>query len=49
MGLDNRAGVRAVGYYDDELVRTDDGWKIASRRFTMVFLQHDLGVTRSDD
>lgn len=36
---DDRSGTRATGYYDDELVRTDDGWKIASRRFTMVLLQ----------
>ncbi|WP_336971257.1 nuclear transport factor 2 family protein [Sphingobium aromaticiconvertens] len=27
---------RAAGYYDDALVRTSDGWKIARRRFTMV-------------
>lgn len=42
MAADNRSGTRAVGYYDDELVRTDDGWKIAHRRFTMVVLQTDL-------
>jgi 3-phenylpropionate/cinnamic acid dioxygenase small subunit len=36
---DNQAGTRATGYYDDELVTTDDGWKIARRRFTLVFLQ----------
>lgn len=27
---------RATGYYDDALVRTSDGWKIARRRFTLV-------------
>ena len=27
---------RAEGYYDDALVRTSDGWKIARRRFTLV-------------
>lgn len=43
MAADNRAGVRAVGYYDDELVPTGDGWKIARRRFTMV-LQLELGL-----
>ena len=39
MGPDNVHGTRACGYYDDELARTDDGWKIARRRFTMVLLQ----------
>jgi 3-phenylpropionate/cinnamic acid dioxygenase small subunit len=39
MFADNRSGTRATGYYDDELVDTDDGWKIAVRRFTMVLLQ----------
>jgi 3-phenylpropionate/cinnamic acid dioxygenase small subunit len=29
-------GVHALGFYDDELVRTNQGWKIARRRFTMV-------------
>ena len=36
MMADNQTGVRAVGFYDDELVQTDDGWKIARRRFTLV-------------
>jgi 3-phenylpropionate/cinnamic acid dioxygenase small subunit len=39
MFADNTSGTRAVGYYDDECVRTDDGWKIAKRCFTMVLLQ----------
>jgi 3-phenylpropionate/cinnamic acid dioxygenase small subunit len=39
MGGDNRSGVRAIGYYDDELVATDDGWKIARRRFTLVYAE----------
>jgi 3-phenylpropionate/cinnamic acid dioxygenase small subunit len=39
MAPDNRSGTRAVGYYDDELVRTDDGWRIARRRFTMVLVR----------
>lgn len=38
MAPDNRTGTRAVGYYDDELVRTDGGWRIARRRFTMVLV-----------
>ena len=33
---DHRTGVHAIGFYDDELVRTDAGWKIARRRFTRV-------------
>jgi 3-phenylpropionate/cinnamic acid dioxygenase small subunit len=41
MGPDG-TGTRAVGYYDDELVATKDGWKIARRRFTMVLLQPGL-------
>src|SRR4051812_2707407 len=36
---DNSAGVRAAGYYDDELTPTHDGWKIAHRRFTPVLMQ----------
>jgi hypothetical protein len=38
MAADNAGGMRAIGYYDDELVRVDGGWKIARRRFTMVRL-----------
>jgi len=34
---DERPGLRAIGFYDDELVRTGEGWKIAHRRFTPVF------------
>lgn len=33
---DNQAGVNAWGFYDDEIVRTADGWRIARRRFTSV-------------
>lgn len=39
LGADNRAGVRAAGFYDDDLVRTDGEWRIARRRFTMVLAQ----------
>jgi hypothetical protein len=39
MGPDDQCGVRAIGFYDDVVVLTDDGWKIARRRFTMVLLQ----------
>ena len=36
MTPDGRNGISAVGYYDDELVQTSEGWKIARRRYTMV-------------
>lgn len=36
MAADNASGVNAVGFYDDDLVRTDEGWRIASRIFTTV-------------
>jgi ketosteroid isomerase-like protein len=32
----NQAGVNAWGFYDDEIVRAGDGWRIARRRFTQV-------------
>jgi 3-phenylpropionate/cinnamic acid dioxygenase small subunit len=32
----NNSGVNAAGFYDDELVRTEQGWQIARRRFTQV-------------
>lgn len=38
VGAESGSGVRAAGTYDDELVRTGDGWKIARRRYTMVYL-----------
>lgn len=36
MTPDGQAGASAYGFYDDELVRTADGWRIARRRFTSV-------------
>jgi 3-phenylpropionate/cinnamic acid dioxygenase small subunit len=33
---DGNSGVNAAGFYDDELVRGDDGWRVARRRFTSV-------------
>lgn len=33
---DNTSGVNAIGVYDDEVVRTKDGWRVARRRFTPV-------------
>ena len=38
MVVDGKSGVNAIGYYDDEIVRTDEGWRIARRRFTTVRL-----------
>jgi 3-phenylpropionate/cinnamic acid dioxygenase small subunit len=39
MFSDNKTGTRATGFYDDELIDTAEGWKIARRRFTLVLLQ----------
>ena len=36
MAPDGQTGFNPVGWYDDVLVRTDDGWRIARRNFTMV-------------
>lgn len=36
---DNQNGVRATGFYDDELVHTDGGWRIAKRKFTSVLVE----------
>lgn len=36
MAADNQAGVNGIGFYDDEIVRTSAGWRIARRRFTTV-------------
>jgi 3-phenylpropionate/cinnamic acid dioxygenase small subunit len=36
MLADNNSGVNAAGFYDDEFVRTEQGWQIARRRFTQV-------------
>lgn len=33
---DGDSGVNAAGFYDDELVRADDGWRVARRTFTQV-------------
>ena len=35
---DNKSGVNAIGFYDDEIVRADNGWRIARRRYTQVRL-----------
>ncbi|WP_431238274.1 nuclear transport factor 2 family protein [Mycolicibacterium aichiense] len=36
MAADNNSGVNARGFYDDEIVRSDAGWRIARRTFTTV-------------
>jgi 3-phenylpropionate/cinnamic acid dioxygenase small subunit len=36
MAADNGSGVKAVGFYDDDLVRSAEGWRITRRRFTPV-------------
>lgn len=36
MAPDGRTGLNPCGFYDDELVRTALGWRIARRRFTSV-------------
>lgn len=36
LAQDNVSGVNAIGFYDDDLVRTADGWRVARRRFTQV-------------
>ena len=39
MSQDNTSGVNAAGFYDDELIRTDTGWRIRRRRFTTVMVR----------
>ena len=46
MTADNQSAVRTVGYCDDELVHTDTGWRIARRRYTMVFCRTETGLGR---
>lgn len=36
LAQDNNSGVNAVGFYDDEFVRTPKGWRLARRLFTPV-------------
>ena len=39
MGLDDLSGIQAAGHYDDEFIRTTQGWQINRRRFTPVLYQ----------
>ena len=34
MFLNSKSGVNALGFYDDVVIRTATGWRIAERRFT---------------
>ena len=36
MAPDGQGGLNPIGFYDDELVRTAEGWRIARRTFTQV-------------
>jgi 3-phenylpropionate/cinnamic acid dioxygenase small subunit len=36
MAPDGQSGLNPIGFYDDQLVLTGDGWRIARRTFTMV-------------
>src|SRR5262249_57663457 len=36
---DGANAVNAIGFYDDDLVRTAGGWRIARRRFTQVHVR----------
>ena len=36
MMSDSNSGVNAAGFYDDELIRGDDGWRVARRQFIQV-------------
>ena len=45
---DGTTGHRALGFYDDELVFRAKGWKIARRKFTMVFFVNLVGGTAPD-
>ncbi|WP_416979651.1 nuclear transport factor 2 family protein [Streptomyces sp. T028] len=39
LGPDNDGGMQASGCFDDDLVRTDQGWRITHRRYTLVLLR----------
>lgn len=38
-GPGGHSGAHSIGYYDDELIRTAEGWRIATRRYTTVSLK----------
>ena len=49
MGPDNRTGAQAIGYYDDELVRTADGWRIKVRSCRSVWWSGNPLVLQTTD
>ena len=42
---DNSSGVNAAGFYEDELARIGDGWRVAHRRFIQVRVAQVGGST----
>jgi predicted transcriptional regulator len=42
--IDEATRTEALGYYDDELVRGPEGWKISRRVFTMVLFRPNILV-----
>ena len=44
MTADGQFAVRTVGYCDDELVHTDEGWKITRRRYTRLLFRTEHGT-----
>ena len=39
MAPDGQTGFNPIGFYDDQLVLTGDGWRIARRTYTMVMFR----------
>lgn len=39
LGPGNVGGARAAGFYEDVIVETGEGWRIAQRKYTMVRVQ----------
>lgn len=35
---DGASGINAIGFYDDELVQTSDGWRISRRAYTSAHM-----------
>jgi 3-phenylpropionate/cinnamic acid dioxygenase small subunit len=39
MTPDGASGINSIGWYDDELVRTEGGWRIARRQYRTVHMR----------